>query len=136
VAKKPRETLRVLPNPYLFGGEPLCACASDPVEHVEGRYIGARPIVTSPGETITVGTLTGTIGGERHEVEWEFSTEVQEIPDTLYYRQMLRERALVPADAATAAKAGIKGFTSAEALLAKCPDTETGVVTMPVEAKE
>jgi hypothetical protein len=127
---KAKEKLRVLPNPYLFGGNPLCACASDPVEHIQGRYIGAQPVVKSGGETITVGSLTGFVGGEQTEVEWEFSTEPQEIPKTNYYLQMIREGALVPADAATAALAGIKGFTSAEKLLAKDPNAK------PVKAKE
>lgn len=122
MAKKPRDTLRVLPNPFLFGGDPMCACASDPVEHIAGRYIGAVPVVTQRGEMVQVGTLSGFVGSEQHDVEWEFSRDAQEIPNTRYYIDRIREGALVPADAETAAKAGIKNFTTAEQMLAKDPN--------------
>jgi hypothetical protein len=119
---KPKDKLRVLPNPFLFGGDPMCACASDPVEHIQGRYIGANPILTQLGEAILVGGLTGFVGGGREDVEWAFSKDIQEIPNTAYYRQQIKDGALVPADAETAAKAGIKNFTTAERMLAKDPN--------------
>jgi hypothetical protein len=119
----PKDMLRVLPNPFRFGGNPMCACASDPTPEVDfpRRYIGARPIVRSIGESVTVGKYRGVIGDEQHEVEWEFSSEVQSIPNTGYYRSVLKDGALVPADAETAAKAGLK-FTSVEQMLARDPD--------------
>jgi hypothetical protein len=121
MAKRQPSRLRVVANPFLFGGDPLCACASDPVEHIPNRYIGAKPLVTAVGEAITVGKYTGTLGGDQHEVDWHFSKEVQEIPDTKYYRDRLKDGSLVPADAETAAKAGLK-FTSVEQMLAKDPN--------------
>jgi hypothetical protein len=136
MARKPKDTLRVLPNPFLFGGDPMCACASDPVEHIMGRYIGARPIVTQQGEYAKVGTLSGFIGSDREDVEWEFSTDVQEIPNTAYYRQQLKEGALVPADALTASKAGIQKFTSAEQMLAKDPNATPIVAKSTSKGKE
>lgn len=129
-----KETLRVLPNPFLFGGDPLCACATDPVEHIAGRYVGATPVVTEIGETMTVGTLTGFLGHAQHEVDWQFSDDVQEIPNTAYYRQQLKDGALVPADAETAAKAGLK-FTSVEQMRAKDPNAKPVVKAGKVEAK-
>ena len=129
-----KDTLRVLPNPFLFGGDPLCACATDPVEHIAGRYVGATPVVTEIGETMTVGTLTGFLGHAQHEVDWSFVDDVQEIPNTAYYRQQLKDGALVPADVETAAKAGLK-FTSVEQMRAKDPNAKPVVKAGKVEAK-
>lgn len=115
----PKEILKVYANPWLHvdhEGRPACAVRRSDSPDIPGelpsRFVGAVPKVTVKGEQVTVGTLTGTLGGEQHEVEWEFSEEVQTVPlygsARNYYLQCIRERSLVLANPADARRLGIK----------------------------
>lgn len=115
-----KEYLRVYANPWLHvdhEGRPCCAVARTDAPEIpgemRGRWVGATPKITVEGESVTVGTLTGYVGGEpSHEVEWEFTDEAQLVPNFGsaggYYRDRIREGALVLADAADAKRLGIK----------------------------
>lgn len=135
------KTLRVLPNPWLHlhpyaDGiwRPCCVVACDPVEHspVPGRYVGAMPDVaveTVPAATLRVGRSVVRTQRSRHDLYWKFATEPVEIPNTGYYRDQIRQHALVAADAETAQAAGVKFVEPAQVL-----ETEKAAATASFDA--
>lgn len=95
-------------------GRPCCA-----VERPEAprRWVGATPKVTAVGELVTVGSLQGYVGGEaRHDVAWSFSDEPQTVPNDGYYRDRIREGALILVEDADAKRLGLKVPTGKAAL--------------------
>lgn len=111
------DTLKVYANPWLHTdseGRPCCA-----VERPEApsRWVGATLKVKAVGEAITIGTLQGFIGGEpRHDVTWTFSGEPQTVPNDGYYRDRIREGALVLVEEADAKRLGLRVATGKSAL--------------------
>lgn len=124
----PKEQLRVYANPRLHldaAGNPCCV-----VRRVEDprQFVGARQVVRDTSNIAVVGNLTGIVGTESHEVQWEFDEGVQTIPfsngeERAYYGQCIREGALVLADEADAIKWGIARWvgTGADAKQAIVP---------------
>lgn len=102
------KTLKVYANPWLHVDHEGRACCAVEREEFSGRWVGATPKIEVVGEALTVGTLTGYATGEaQHEVTWTFSADPQDVPDSGYYRDRIREGALVLVDAADAAKLGL-----------------------------
>lgn len=122
-----RDLLQVYANPWLFTDSAGRACCA--VERVEAarRWVGATPIVTALGETVTVGTLTGYVGGEaQHDVVWDFSSEIQTVENNAYYRQQIKDGALVLASETDATRLGLLVKTGKQALT-KPPVTQAQI---------
>lgn len=114
------KTLRVLANPWLHihvyadgVPRPVAAVAVDMAEHVPApnRYVGARPanaVELQKQVSQRIGTKTVIAQRARHDLCWTFATEPEVIPNTAYYRDRLRSRELIAADADTAKAAGIE----------------------------
>lgn len=126
---RPSKLLRVLANPWLHIhiyadgiARPVCAVPVDMVEHVPGptnRCVGARiesVVETQKRETMRVGTKLVQRKPKREEIYWTFATEPESIPCTGYYRDRIREGALIPADAESAKLAGVPFIEPAQAL--------------------
>ena len=104
-----KRTLKVYANPWLHVDHEGRPCCTVELEEFSGRWVGARPTITASGEALTVGGLTGYLGGDAtHDVVWDFDSAPQEVPDTGYYRDRIREGALILVDASDAAKLGIQ----------------------------
>jgi hypothetical protein len=154
-----KDFLKVYANPWFcvdHEGRPCCAVERTSTPNipgeVHGRWVGATPVVRSSGEVATVGTLTGQIGGDSHEVKWMFSEEIQLVPNfgaaAAYYCDRIREGSLVLADNADAVRLGLKRFvgnkpelvaTGKEALTkdhSLSIPTETQPVTTTKKSKE
>lgn len=116
------QKLRVRVNPGLHlddKGRPCCAVPLDPElpSTIIGRYVGAIPnVAPHSGAVLTVAGVTSDPGVfEQNEITWTFDTAtVFELENTAWYRQMLREQALLPADEFTARSAGVEFQTVAQ----------------------
>jgi hypothetical protein len=107
-----KRTLKVLANPWLHLDHEDRPCCVIEREEMAGRWVGATPNVDVVGDAITVGTLAGYVGGEAaHDVTWTFSDELQDVPDTGYYRDRIREGALVLVDPSDVARLGLTQWT-------------------------
>jgi hypothetical protein len=123
-----KDFLKVYANPWLHvdhEGRPCCAVertgSPEIAGEINGRWVGATPKVSVKGECITVGTLTGYAGADaEHEVTWDFSADVQLVPNFGaaggYYRDRIREGALVLENDADAKRLGLKVSTGKSAL--------------------
>lgn len=115
----PSATLRVLANPWQHldhEGLPAGACACDPDEHNPNRaFVGAKLKATETRKADPKRGITA-----RHRITFEFSDEVQEVPNTLYYRRACHRGELIAADQETAKACGFKpgGFEDPPGLLA------------------
>lgn len=127
----PQQTLRVVANPYAHldhEGRPCGRVMLDPVEHLaphndysnpkeprhERRYVGAW--IDAQKTRITKRAKSQHQTNQQDTV-WAFTTEPQTIPQTNYYLRYIQHGALLPADAATAAVAGV-AFVEPEKALA------------------
>jgi hypothetical protein len=105
----PRHTidLSVLPNPYHaldHEGRPAGPCPRERTPTTVGHqgYVGAERHCTVPEKLVD-----GHQGTPAQDTCWQFSKEPTQVRDPHgYYRQMLRDGALFPADAKTARMAG------------------------------
>lgn len=118
-----KDTLQVFANPWLHIDSSGRACCA--VERIESprRWVGASPVVTAIGEAVTVGSLSGYVGGEaQHDVEWKFDEEPQTVENNAYYRMQIKDGALVLVDSADASRLGLSVKTGKVAL-AKVPQS-------------
>jgi hypothetical protein len=132
------QKLRVRVNPWLHTddkGRPCCVVPLDPElkSTISGRYVGAQPVVSKdPRSTVAVAGVQSNPGiWEQNDVAWTFDTEtVFELDNTAWYRQQIKDGALVAVDAATASLVGIR-FVSPELALTKDPDAKPVFIEKP-----
>jgi len=126
-----KKTLRVIPNPFGMvdhNGQPCCAVMMGEPFHVPygaHRFVGAQRVsatlVRPPTETIIGNVVHQTVAPD-HDVVWEFSTDVVEVPEHPYYFEHVSRGDLIAADADTAKRCGISQFVDPRVLLAKAKD--------------
>lgn len=123
--------LRVRSNPYHVldhDGRPAGVVPTDAAEHTPyfdphgshpenprwepRRYVGARL------HKDTKVIASGPNHEHAQDTVWEFSSEAEELPETKYYLQCLKDGSLLAADAKTAKRAGFKGFEEPDTVLA------------------
>lgn len=151
------QILRVYPNPWLATDRDGLPCAIVPTDPEgdgggPGQYVGARvdrkrtKVLQDFGENAkhelrspmqrTVYEYMGTASNDPELARKLFACEPIEIPRTKYYRQRLREGALLAADAETAASAKarfvprkdlVQRYSLLVGLTAKADGTETTV---------
>lgn len=102
--------LRVYANPYAHvdhKGRAAGACSCEAINHVavgDRRWVGAS---LHPKLSVHKEREGGDLRAPTGEVVFEFSNEVQTIPDTPHYKARIRDGALVPADEETADLANV-----------------------------
>jgi hypothetical protein len=106
-----KDFLKVFANPWLHVDHEGRPCCTVEREEFTGRWVGATPSISVKGEVITVGTLSGYLGGEKpNDVVWAFDPEPQTVPNTGYYRDRIKEGALVLVDASEAARLSLTHY--------------------------
>lgn len=120
-----KDTLKVYANPWLHVDSEGRACCAVERPEAPRRWVGASPVVTAVGESVTVGSLSGYVGGEaQHDVTWTFDEGEQVVANDGYYRDRIREGALVLVNEADAKRLGLKVATG-KAALAPNPNAKT-----------
>jgi hypothetical protein len=124
----PARLLRVLPNPWKgidHLGRPAAALPFDAFEHSPSPgFVGAAMLEKeiAPAQRFKVGTQSFATSPAQVERRLVYDIDPKNpvvIPNTAYYRQHIASGDLIPADAATAALAGITKFDGAEKMLAR-----------------
>jgi len=126
---RPKQTLKVVPNPYGaidHNGQPCCAVMCHQGEHVPRgtiRYVGANIVdaaIVRPAVEVSIGGVVHQTQPADHEIVWEFSAEPVDVPNIPYYVEHITRNAdLIAADVTTAKLCGISQFVEPSKLLAQ-----------------